>query len=98
MVSMQMAIDMRPLLPFYDLSSIAKRIGAGEGIEEAGLRSGNRRMELVRSRKIFCQLAVKKLGYNGAEVARYLGVTTSAVNRMANAELLPKVKRYIKLF
>jgi len=53
---------------------------------------------IVRSRKIFCQLAVKKLGYSGAEVARYLGVTTSAVNRMANAEFLPKVKSYTKLF
>jgi len=62
------------------------------------LRSGNRRMEVVRSRKIFCQLAVKKLGYSESEVARYLGVTTSAVNRMANAEVLPKVKKYIKLF
>jgi len=59
---------------------------------------GIRRRELVRGRKIFCQLAVKRLGYSGAEVARYLGVTTSAVNRMANAEELPNVKRYIKLF
>jgi REP element-mobilizing transposase RayT len=90
--------NLRLSLKKHDLSSIAKRIGTGEGIEEAGLRSGNRRKELVRSRKIFCQLAVKKLGYSGAEVARYLGVTTSAVNRMANAEVLPKVKRYIKLF
>ena len=79
------------------LSSIAREIGAQEKIEEAALRSGNRRREVVRGRKILCQLAVKKLGYSGAEVARYLGITTSAVNRMANAEELPDVGRYTKL-
>ena len=90
--------NLRLSLKKHDLSSIAKRVGTEEGIEESALRSGNRRIEVVRSRKIFCQLAVKKLGYSGAEVARYLGVTTSAVNRMANAEFLPKIKRYLKLF
>jgi REP element-mobilizing transposase RayT len=89
---------LRLSLKKHDLSSIAKRIGIEEGVEESALRSGNRRMEVVRSRRIFCQLAVKKLGYSGAEVARYLGVTTSAVNRMANAEFLPKIKGYLKLF
>ena len=79
------------------LSSITKMISTGEGIEQTALRSWNKRMEVARSRKIFCQLAVKKLGYSGAEVARYLGITTSAVNRMANAEDLPKVRQYIKL-
>ena len=90
--------SLRLSLKKHDLTSIAKRISTGEGIEEAALRSGNRSMEVVRSRKIFCQIAVKKLGYSGAEVARYLGVTTSAVNRIANAEVLPKVRRYTKLF
>jgi len=83
------------IIPRWDLRV---RISTGEGIEEAALRSGNRRMEVVRSRKIFCQLAVKRLGYNGAEAARYFGFTTSAVNRMASAEVLPKVKKYIELF
>lgn len=48
-------------------------------------------------RRIFCQLAVRKLGYSGAEVARYPGVTTSAVNRMANAEEVASVNHYLKL-
>jgi len=89
--------NLRLSLKKRDLSCIAKMISVREGIEETALRSCNRRMEVVRSRKIFCQLAVKKLGYSGAEVARHLGVTTSAVNRMANAEDLPKVRQYIKL-
>ena len=80
-----------------DLSSIAEVVSGEEGIGETTLRSGNRRGEVVRVRKIFCQLAVKKLGYSGAEVARYLGVTTSAVNRLANAEELARVHHYLKL-
>lgn len=81
-----------------DLSSIAKEIVEGEGIEEVALRSGGRGREVVRVRKLFCQLTVKKIRYTGAEVARFLGITTSAVNRMANASELPSMKRYIKLF
>jgi hypothetical protein len=38
------------------------------------------------------------MGYSGAEVARYLGVTTSAVNRLAVSEELPDLKQYLKLF
>jgi hypothetical protein len=79
------------------LSSIAELVSGEEGIGETTLRSGNRRGEVVRARRIFCQLSVKKLGYSGAEVARYLGVTTSAVNRMANAEELARVDHYRKL-
>jgi hypothetical protein len=41
---------------------------------------------VVRGRKIICQVAVRKLGYTGASVARFLGMTTSSVNRMARQE------------
>ena len=37
----------------------------------------------------------KKLRYYGAEVARYLGMTTSAVNRSANSKELPEIKDYL---
>jgi hypothetical protein len=65
------------------LHELMREIVKGEGIEEGGLRSGGRGKEVIRVRRIFCQLAVKRMGYPGAEVARYLGVTTSAVNRLA---------------
>jgi len=81
-----------------DLPFIAEVVSGREGIEEKVLQSGNRGREIVRVRRIFCQLAVKKLGYSGADVARYLGVTTSAVNRMANTNELADVNQYIKLF
>jgi uncharacterized protein YijF (DUF1287 family) len=39
-------------------------------------------------------LAVGKMGYPGAEVARFLGVTISAVVRAAKTEELEEVQKY----
>jgi len=80
-----------------DIVSLAGHIMKGERIEESELRSGTRRTEVVRARRIFCQLAVGKMGYSGAEVARYLGVTTSSVNRLAVSEESPHLKKYLKM-
>ncbi len=41
---------------------------------------------MIGVRRVFCQLAVKRMVYPGTEEARYLGVTTSAVNRLAVSE------------
>jgi len=81
-----------------ELPTLMKKVVAGEGLKESQLRSGHRQRGMVKARKIFCQLAVRKMGYSGAEVARYLGVTTSAVNRLAVSEELPVLKKYLKLF
>jgi hypothetical protein len=35
------------------------------------------------------------MGYSGAEMARFLGVTTSSVNRVTVSEILPKVRKYL---
>jgi REP element-mobilizing transposase RayT len=78
------------------LPALARRLTAREGLAEAALRSGIRTRGLVRARRLFCQLAVRGMGYPGAEVARFLGVTTSAVNRLAVSEELPEVKKYLK--
>jgi len=51
---------------------------------------------VVRAKRVFCQLAVKEIGYSGAEAARFLGVTTSAVNRPANSEEYPICRRRAK--
>ena len=37
------------------------------------------------------------MGYPGAEVARFLGVITSAVIRSANSVDLPEVEDYLKV-
>ena len=79
---------MRLSRKIVDLASLAKEIASGEEVTEEELRSGSRRRRVVRTRRVFCQVAVKNMGYSGAEVARFLGVTTSSVNRLAvSAEL-----------
>src|SRR5574337_325214 len=80
-----------------DLATVAKKIAAGEDVTEGELRSGSRRKDVVRARRVFCQMAVKGMGYSGAEVARFLGVTTSSVNRLAVSEELPESKRFRKM-
>jgi len=78
-----------------DLGSLAKKIAKDEGITESDLRSASRRKKVIKVRRLFCQLTVGKMGYPGAEVARFLGVTSSAVNRSANSEESPELRRYI---
>jgi hypothetical protein len=77
---------------------LARRIIEGEGMEESELRSAIRKREVVRARRIFCQLAIGRMGYPGAEVARFLRVTTSSVNRLAVSEEPANFKKYLKLF
>ena len=74
-----------------DLQEFAKRISEQQGIEKDELMRGSRKREVVKARKIFCQVVVRKGRYSGAEVARFLGISTSAVNRLANADELPEV-------
>lgn len=67
-----------------DLTTLAGHIARKEKIDLDLLLSGSRKRTIARGRRIFCRIAVKKLRYTGAAVARFLGVTTSLVNRMAN--------------
>ena len=59
------------------------------------IRDGHRG-GVVRARRLFCQLAITGMGYAGAEVARFLGVTTSWANRLAVSEELPEVRKFLK--
>jgi len=57
------------------------------------LRSGSRRHVVLKARADFSQMAVKGLGYSGAEVARYLGVSGSCVTRIvAERQLSEEVR------
>jgi len=78
-----------------DLASLARTVGEGQGVDERELRSGLRKRQVINSRRIFSQIAVKKMGYSGADVARFLGITTSAVNRLAVSDELPEVEKYV---
>ncbi|MBN1227368.1 MAG: transposase [Deltaproteobacteria bacterium] len=78
-----------------DLASLAKHISRNEGIMESELKSGSRRRKISKARRLFCQLSVGKMGCPGAQVARLLGVSTSAVIRAAHSEELPEVGNYL---
>jgi hypothetical protein len=86
---------LRLILKISDLSSLAMKVCKGEEVNEIELRSGLRKMEVVKSRRMFCQMALKKMGYSGADVMRFFGITTSDVNRLAVSDELPEVEKYI---
>ncbi|MFI5340268.1 MAG: hypothetical protein ACHQ7N_10570 [Candidatus Methylomirabilales bacterium] len=67
--------------PAPDLSALARKVSRREVVTEAELRSGSRRQCVSKARTTFCRLTVAQLGCSGAEGARFLGVTTSAVHR-----------------
>jgi hypothetical protein len=69
-----------------DLATLAERVCDVHDVSLAEVRSGSRRHEIIEARRILSWLAVKALGYSGAEVARYLGVTTSCVTRAVERE------------
>ena len=78
-----------------DLAALAEKVCEVHGINFGELRSGSRRDEIVEARRVFSFLAVKELGYSGAAVARYLGVTNSCVTRAVSAEEAPEREKYI---
>ena len=49
---------------------------------------------VVKCGRLFCQIAVKKMGYSWEDVARFLGVTTSAVNRLAVTAKSADIEKY----
>jgi putative transposase len=78
-----------------DLQTLLSKISKKEGVEQQKVRGGDQRRSVVSARKVFCKLAVKRMGYSGASVARYLGVTTSLVNRYASSEEVGNLDQYL---
>ena len=79
-----------------NLSTLLTEISNAEEVARSAIISGARTRNVVRARKLLCQVAVCKMGYSGAEVARFLGVSTSAVNRLARSEELQECRRHVK--
>ena len=77
------------------LATLQRTLCAGECIAAAELHAGLRSRRVVQARRLFCQIAVRGMGYSGAAVARFLGITTSAVNRLAASKNLPKTGKYL---
>ena len=66
-----------------ELNALLTEVAQREGLGAEELKKVRRRREFSAAIKIFCQLAVHKYRHTGASVARFLGVTTSLVNRYA---------------
>jgi putative transposase len=77
-----------------DLKALVAQIAKGEKVGELALRSGGKQRQISRVRRLLCQVAVGKMRYPAAEVARALGVTTSAVVRAAYSEEMPEMEKY----
>jgi hypothetical protein len=78
-----------------DLSHLAERVCEVHNVWLGELRSGSRRREIAEARRVLSWLAVKEFGFSGAEVARYLGVTSSCVTRAVSTGNAPKGDRYL---
>jgi putative transposase len=75
------------------LPLLAQRVCENWGATIEELRSGSRRHVISKAREEFVQVAVKELGFSGAEVALYIGVTASCVTRIAaSRELREEVR------
>ena len=77
-----------------DLKTLLREVANREKLKEAELMGRSRREAVVKGRKAFCQVAVRRLGYTGASVARFLGMTTSSINRMARQEEMPDLETW----
>jgi len=65
------------------LNVLAAQVATKAAVDLSTMLSGSRNRLVVRARRTLCHLAVNELGYTGAEVARFLGATTSSINRLA---------------
>jgi putative transposase len=65
-----------------DIKALGEKVSERYNVSLGELRSGGRRRAVVKARQAMSWIGVRELGYSGADVARYLGVTNSCVTRM----------------
>ena len=59
--------------------------------------SGSRRHNVVKARRAISWIAIRELGYSGADVARYPGVTNSCVTRIVSSGEKPEIEDLINM-
>jgi chromosomal replication initiation ATPase DnaA len=79
-----------------EIGRICRQICDTSGVSAGELSSGSRRRQVVAARGAVAWIAVRELGYSGADVARYLGVSTSCVTRTVAAGPPPDVGALLK--
>ena len=75
------------------LSLLARQVCENWGVTIEELRSGSRRQVISKAREEFSHIAVQGLGYSGAEVARFVGVSGSCVTRIVAGKKLSEEVR-----
>jgi len=75
---------------------LAQQVCRKYNISLGELRCGSRRRVVVEARGSISWIAVSELGYSGADVARYLGVTNSCVTRFVASGKKPDVDDLIR--
>ncbi|MBI5527319.1 MAG: transposase [Deltaproteobacteria bacterium] len=76
------------------LEGVIRKVAKVRGVDEKELASGSRREPVIKAREDVAQIAVKKLGMSGADVARRLGVTASCITRITTkGELGPEARK-----
>ena len=78
-------------LTLLDIKALAKKVSERYNISIGELRSGGRRKAVVQARRVITWIGVRELGYSGADVARYLGVTNSCVTRIISTGKKPDI-------
>ena len=73
------------------IASLAQQVCKKYHISLSELRSGSRRRNVAKARGSISWIAVRELGYAGADVARYLGVTNYCVTRFVATGQKPDV-------
>ena len=74
-----------------DINDLAEKVSEKYNVSIGELRSGGRRRAVVEARQAMSWYCVRELGYSGADVARYLGVTNSCVTRMISTGKIPDI-------
>lgn len=69
-----------------NLEALDEKVCQKLDISLGELRFGSRRREVVEARRIVSWIGASELGYSGAELARYLGVTNSRVTRVISSD------------
>ncbi len=66
--------------PPVPLEVLAERVARAYGVDAAEIRRRRRVPKLSEARAALCFLAVRRLGYNGVAVGRYLGLSRAGVS------------------
>ena len=67
------------------IDDLAATICNKYGISITELKSGSRSKESIESRRVVAWIGMRELGYSGAEIARFLGVTNSCITRIVSS-------------